>query len=157
MENASKALIMAAGILIGVIIITIGVYVFINFGDTSKEIQKQIDARVLAEFNNNFTKYEGSNEITIHDILSLANFAKENNKNFEDDSDYHIEIYIKNIGYNYKDITTINEDDSYIQWLKDFSVNEEKKEIKTFECDSIGYYPQEDGSQRVTSITFKPI
>ena len=38
MENASKALIMAGGVLIGVLIISLAVYLFVSFGQTSAEI-----------------------------------------------------------------------------------------------------------------------
>ena len=42
MENASKALIMAAGVLIGILILSLAVYLFVSFGNTSRELHKQI-------------------------------------------------------------------------------------------------------------------
>ena len=42
MENASKALLMAGGVLIGILILSLAVYLFITFGAESKEIHAQI-------------------------------------------------------------------------------------------------------------------
>ena len=41
MENASNALIIAGGVLIGVLIISLAVYLFVDFGSTSAEINKK--------------------------------------------------------------------------------------------------------------------
>ena len=85
MENASKALIMAAEILLGVMIISIGVFLFNTMGQYSDETSDQIEQAQLEQFNNQFLKYygntstnEGGTETircTIHDIVNLANLA----------------------------------------------------------------------------------
>ena len=67
MENASKALLMAAGVLIGVLILSLAVYLFANFGTASAEIHKQKDMNEINKFNTQFTSYEGK-ECTIHEI-----------------------------------------------------------------------------------------
>lgn len=144
MENASKALIMAGGILIAVIIMTIGVYVFATFGGSSKDIQEQLNSRNLAEFNNNFTKFQGSKEITIHDIISLANFARQ----------YNVDM-----GLNYRDKSYINvcigktnlsnDTTQDIELLKSKSTN--GKEIKYYKCQKIEYY---EDTKRVNRIVF---
>ena len=41
MENASNALIIAGGVLIGVLILSLAVYLFADFGSTSAEINKK--------------------------------------------------------------------------------------------------------------------
>lgn len=95
MENASKALIMAAEILIGVMIISIGVYLFSSMGEFSMSTSKKIEDAKLAQFNNQFLKFygtvitqvDGTQKVepvksTIHDIIALANLARrENEKN----------------------------------------------------------------------------
>ena len=93
MENASKALIMAAEVLIGVMIISIGVYLFSIFSGYSAERYKEIEDTQIAEFNNQFLKFYGTRindkgkevpiECTIHDIVSLANLAQKNNVEYE--------------------------------------------------------------------------
>ena len=39
MENASKALLMAAGVLIGMMVLSLMVYLFISFGSSTKAIK----------------------------------------------------------------------------------------------------------------------
>lgn len=103
MENASKALIMAAEVLIGVIILSIGAALFVIFSNYSKTTTEEIEATQIAEFNNNFLKYEGK-EVTAHDIISLANFARENNIKYElenqdgyKDGTYYVQIDVKSV------------------------------------------------------------
>lgn len=80
MENASKALLMAAGVLIGILILSLAVYLFISFGGTSAEIHDKVEKDQLAKFNTQFTNYETKDSITIYDIISVANLATENNR-----------------------------------------------------------------------------
>lgn len=82
MENASKALLMAAGVLIGILIISLAVYLFVSFGSTSAEIHKQNDEQQIEQFNSQFTSYEGK-KCTIYDVVTVANLATENNKYYE--------------------------------------------------------------------------
>ena len=98
MENASKALIMAASVLLGVMIISVGVALFNSFGGFSSEIADQIEKTKIAEFNSQFFKYYGETmefneqtnkyekqkiKITIHDVITLANLANKNNIEYE--------------------------------------------------------------------------
>ena len=79
MENASNALIMAAGILIGVLILSLGVYLFVDFGSTSAEIHSQTEQQQLAQINSKFTTYLGKTNLTIYDIITVLGYAQENN------------------------------------------------------------------------------
>lgn len=103
MENASKALIMAAEILIGVMIISIGVYLFNVMANYSANTSKKMEDARLEQFNNQFLKFYGTVitredgkqkvepvKCTIHDIIALANLArKENEQNgFNDRNGY---------------------------------------------------------------------
>ena len=83
MENASKALLMAAGILIGIMIISLGVYLFTQFGGTSAQIHDNIETSQIEEFNSQFTAYQARDNVTIHDIITMANLATENNKYYQ--------------------------------------------------------------------------
>lgn len=155
MENASKALIMAGGMLIGIIIISIGVILFAAFGGTSRNIQEQVDSRVLAEFNNNFEKYLGSN-CTIHDIVSLANFARKNNADMEYDrvndankADY-VHVFLKNI-----DLSQIDPNDATYGDSALLSQNSTiGSEIKYYKCTKIEYNQE---TKRVSEIVFAEI
>lgn len=88
MENATKALIMAAEILVGVMIISIAVYLFKTFADYSADNYQKIEDTQIAEFNDKFTRFYGNKdkdgkmvpiECTIHDIVGLANLAQKYN------------------------------------------------------------------------------
>lgn len=83
MENASKALLMAASVLIGVMILSIAAYLFITFGGTSKELHNQRLEQNLAAFNFQFTSYEEKEELTIYDVVAVAGLATETNKYYE--------------------------------------------------------------------------
>ena len=88
MENASNALYIAAGVLLGVLILTFAVVLFAMFGNSSKEIIDQIDASKITEFNNNFLKfYNNDVKIDAYDLVTMANFARKNNKEMLVDSE----------------------------------------------------------------------
>lgn len=159
MENASKALLMSASILIGVIIISIAVYLFTAFGGTSKEIQQQVDARVIEEFNNNFLKYQGNIRCTIHDIVNLAKFAQKTNEQMDINSsnDFYIHVILKN-----KDLTTecTTEED----WTKQLSENSVESytdengnptaDIQYYTCKKV-YFDNPRQKNRVSGILFE--
>ena len=107
MENASKALIMAAGVLIGVLILSLAVVLFTNFGATSQGVYTQMEERQLTQYNAQFTVYSGRTDITIYDIISVANLAKENNETYKDYTNYESE-YKKIVAYIYQ---ILNEDE----------------------------------------------
>lgn len=109
MENASKALLMAAEILIGVMIISIGVYLFSSMGEYSADIASDMQEAQITEFNNQFLKYYGTTSVnggepetikcTIHDIVGVINLAQKINEQngFTEiqpisDSTYYIQI-----------------------------------------------------------------
>lgn len=83
MENASKALLMAAGVLLGIMIISLAVYLFTNFAGTSSQIHANIEENQIAQFNSQFTTYEGKDNVTIHDVVSMASLATQNNQSYE--------------------------------------------------------------------------
>lgn len=102
MENATKALIIAAGMLIAIMVISLGVYLFSIMSEYTTSAQQQIiDDRVL-EFNNNFVKYDGRSDLTVHDVITIANYARQNNEKYgltesnrENDNDYYISVILK--------------------------------------------------------------
>lgn len=77
MENASKALLMAGGILLGVLILTLMVTLFAGSKGLANSYEKTKQEEAIQQFNVNFTKYIGQ-ELTIHDVVTICNFAIEN-------------------------------------------------------------------------------
>ena len=91
MENASKALTMAGGVLIGILIISLAVYLFADFGTTSAEINKENAERQLEQFNTQFSTYLNRTNITGYELVSVVNLAKENNRQYEGTNNYESE------------------------------------------------------------------
>ena len=107
MENASKALIMAASVLLGVMILSVGVYLFYVYSDYSSNAYQQLEQAQINQFNTQFLKYYGMTAVenekeepqpilcTAHDIISLANLAYQNNLQYEVDNlnGYNVNTY----------------------------------------------------------------
>lgn len=145
MENASKALLMVATVLVGILILSIGVYLFSIFGDFSSETAKQIEEKKISEFNAQFYKYLGQKECRAHDIVTVANLANENNKNNEyTDSDrntgtYYIKVIVDGKSYEGKT------NDTYMQFLKG-------NLLTNFKCTKVEI---NNNTKLVKSITFE--
>ena len=80
MENASKALIIAGTILIGVMLLTIMVQLFIAAGDFSKRYDDERAEQEKQKVNSQFEQYLGRHDLTIHDVITAYNLAKEYNE-----------------------------------------------------------------------------
>lgn len=98
MENGAKALIMAASVLLGVMIISVGVALFNSFAGSGSSIMSEIEKTQIAEFNTQFLKYYGKTteenektgkeeivpiKLTAHDVVTLANLAEKNNIEYD--------------------------------------------------------------------------
>ena len=87
MENASKALLMAATVLVGVLLLSLGTYLFTIFSNFSADTTLKMNQKNIDEFNAQFYKYKSykdesgnwQNKCRAQDIVSIANIAKENN------------------------------------------------------------------------------
>lgn len=162
MENASKALLMASGVLIGILILSLAVYLFVSFGSTSAEIHKQNEENQLNEFNAQFTSYEGKEGITIYDVITVVNLATENNKKFEFSTrrytelsnDYYIHVKFKNDWIEFgKDEESENITKFYNQMIS-ADVNEIKDnntKLKQYKCT----VEINSNTGRVWKVTFK--
>lgn len=89
MENASKALIMAGGVLIAIIIVSVIVLAFQRSGNVSADYSKSISREEISTFNANFTKYL-DHKLTIHQVVTIYNFAKNNNTKQVDCEEYTV-------------------------------------------------------------------
>jgi len=119
-ENASKALIMAGSILIGVLILSVFVYMFNTMGQYAAAAEERRAKTQVDMFNANFTKYigqvtyvnaDGSLDIkdvtcTMHDVISVANLAKQSNesrglldKQDAEDNSYYVQVDFNITGF----------------------------------------------------------
>lgn len=80
MENASKALLIAAGMLLVVLVLTFMIMVFTRMASQTSDIYANLEQSDIDEFNQKFFKYEYKKELTIQDVVSIINLAKESNE-----------------------------------------------------------------------------
>lgn len=156
MENASKALLMAAGVLIGILVLSLAIFLFSNFGTVSSNMRDEIESNQLTQFNSQFTVYAGRDDITIYDIITVANLAKENNNKYEGKNDFVVSVIFNPkkyvINYNLQRV-----DEAYKKIIiEDYSTVTSDKNGRVvfndfFKCNNITYH--ENG--RVASITFE--
>lgn len=152
MENASKALIMAAGILLGVIIISIGVVLYTTFSEFGNATAQKIQDNKIAEWNQNYLKYYGTITtedengkdvvkpipVTAHDIVTVANQARQNNMDYEiqdlkryDEPSYYVQVDVDKE----KNFETKTEEEKN-EFLRSNSLIN-NKEVKYYTCTEV--------------------
>lgn len=93
MENASKALLMAGGILIAIIIISV---LMLSLSNITNMKQAEVDAELRKEVNNFNKPYLAFNKKAMYgtDVISVLNFAINNNKmyNVKFGDSYYVDI-----------------------------------------------------------------
>lgn len=91
MENASKALIIAGGILLTMLILALVMYVVSSMGDMADSQDRKTLVNQIEEFNKSYEAYN-KNRMYGTDVITVSNKAKDNNKRYADDSNYHVEV-----------------------------------------------------------------
>lgn len=84
MENASKALIIAGAILLSILIISLGIFIFTQAQTTINSVN--MSEQEIMTFNNKFTQYEGDNVLgvkvnTLFDNIRVNNASYNNGDN----------------------------------------------------------------------------
>ena len=78
MENASKALIIAGTIIIVMIVIAAGMYLFNSAGGLSASVQSKWSDDEILNFNRQFTKYEGTQKgSSVKELIETVNRSNE--------------------------------------------------------------------------------
>lgn len=183
MENASRALLMAASILVGVLMLSLVVYLYTIFGDFGSQITARIKQKETDEFNVQFTKYESykdengnwQNTCLASDIITIANLAKDNNNNYDFGTDSLIEkekagtlyITVNTMAINGKtNFETLSSED-YTNFLKQYTGEEVMQEVMQDDGTKkyvLNYVLKkyiceisiDDSSRRVKKVVLKP-
>ena len=166
MENASKALLIAAGILIAILIISFATRIFTSASGVTKTYYSEQQIDELNTFNANFTRFIGAVKsngekqyyATIHDIISVANFAKNYNSNIDiidvnDPRVLHVNIKTSDGQNKYSDLQNYDDSTYYNlidKWYYVDNTNPNANNIITFNID-IKY--NEEG--RANNLTFQ--
>lgn len=97
MENASKALLMAGGILIALLVIGSVLLMFNQIGNYRRANTDSEKSSQIADFNKDFVRYADGEEIKGVDIISLANKVVDYNqkKGTANSVDYNKKITLK--------------------------------------------------------------
>lgn len=138
MENASKALIIAAEVLIGVLLLTLMVFAFRAMGSFSDSVDKNIEMKNLSEFNTKFEIYR-KNDLTAQDVITIGNLAKKYNR--ESDS-IQVTVNVNGTDSKYENVHRLSDTDTY-EFIKKYSAN-------TFECENMEYNKTTGKIQKIT-------
>ena len=118
MENAVQALLIVAGVLVGLMILSLGISLYSSLNGYVEQTQQEIANRETQQFNEQFLKYINCNDgatdvefvLTIQDIVTAANTAYENNLKYgltsHSPNNYYVTININSGESNLE--TTIN-------------------------------------------------
>lgn len=149
MENASKALLMAGGILIALLVIGALVLLFSNLQDYQMKNDASMEQSEIADFNNQFEPYNKKN-LTLMELKSVYNKIISNN---EKHPEYRIDSnVIKSPGALTKNGNSIFE---YYLYNTNFkNIDEAHKQKKVFECIKIEYGGK---GGRISVINFKDV
>ena len=72
MENASKALLMAGGMILAILILTLLIYAWNLFSDYQSSGEKLANIENTSKFNQQFTNYD-RNDVEGYELISLVN------------------------------------------------------------------------------------
>lgn len=147
MENASKALLMAASMLIGILIISLAVYLFATFGAEAQQVNERNKQQQLRQFNEQFTVYEEQSKkeirnsdgiiekgnVTIYDVVTVANTAKDNNI-------YYGFVEKRDSEGNYRTILTPTDSDNYISIRLSLNIGGSRQDYNDLENNSSEKY-----------------
>lgn len=78
MENATKALLFAGGILLGMVVLSIGIYFIQSLSKTSNSYVTTLDTIELDKYNSHFNIFMNKDNISPQEIATTIGFAKEN-------------------------------------------------------------------------------
>lgn len=119
MENASKALIIAATVLISVLIVAIAVYLFATYSQFAYENEQRQIQQEQAQYNAKFEKYEDK-DLNIYDVISIVNLAIDINKKIEGSNMKQVQVMIGGVGGDWAEHLSKNPD-LYVEWIYYYS------------------------------------
>lgn len=160
MENATKALLIAGGVLIGVMLIAVLVYMVSNLSTISNSQEQAREAEQLQEFNKIYESYQ-KKKLRGSEVISLVNRSIDNNIQNSGIAEKQIAVYVTTI-QNGEKVGDGLEIGTYCftgtsRTLFENMVNDVEKRRKfsngrNFECTKINYH---SSNGRVSEIYFQ--
>ncbi len=177
MENASKAIIMAGGILIALLVVSTLVIGWNRITDYQRVEEESETVEQLANFNKEFESYN-KGVVRGYELISLFNLVQDTNERYSEDEGFKkLEVYVKflknttvvtNIGdekkqkkltAGYMDLTEFIKD--YYNYSIEHGQTDYSKIFKEsyFQCDRTEYDGEtgEKGSGRIQKLYFTQI
>ncbi|MCI8482662.1 MAG: hypothetical protein HFJ27_06465 [Clostridia bacterium] len=131
MENASKALIITAEILIGVLLLTLMFFAFRAIQGFSSAVEYNIETNNVNEFNTRFEKFRNRNDLTIQDVVTIRNLAREYNKQI---GQVEITVTVLKVDARYKNAHDFGDNLLY-EFIKQYSNDSNNNnQIIRFQC-----------------------
>lgn len=138
MENATQALLIAGGILLAILTLTMIAFLTGNLATVGQARAEKVELERLAKWN---AEWEAYNKKLLYgaDVLTLVNKAKQNNEEYENSTKYEVKI----------DITANSKDKDGTQIT---TGNIEQYKTSIFKCIDIRY---NSDTGRVSEMTFE--
>ena len=150
MENATKALIIAGGMLIAMLIVGLLTWGYTQLRSLQQRNVEEEERQQIVDFNERFEAYN-KKVVRGYQMISLANLVYDTNTRFAEDDGYENVTIIVN-GLSSEDA---EEEDlvNYIQTYYDTMTSNEKNALKQlyFECKGVEY---DSRNSRVVKMTF---
>lgn len=146
MENASKALLIAGGVLLAILVVSLGIYMRGFFNDATNTYVSKLDATELRKYNNPFEVFIGREDVTAQEIVSLVGDSKQKYEN--------VTVSISNLTPDFRNMQNLSNEqlsdflNDNIQYSDD-STNQ----LVYFKFKNIGY----DNDGKVNYIEFEKI
>lgn len=128
MENASKALMIAAEVLIGVLLLSLMATIIYAFTNYQAQIEENYKSKEINEFNIRFLVYQGK-DLTAQDVVTIYNMAQDYNSKFEGEEP--ITIWLDNSKINMTQLEFLKEDFNYMPITGNKAGEQVKYKIKT--------------------------
>lgn len=173
MENATKALLMAGGVLIAIIIISLLVRTYGNIGAFQKQQLSAEEAEKLEAYNKEYTKYLNQ-YVYGTELITVINKAVNNNQNGGTNINVKIKFTVNTYTYKRKyviggkvvwkektlkkgaewDLKEESEIDNITSFINKDDGNVSQLKERAFKCDEIKY---DNNTGKVNYIHFKEV
>ena len=80
MENAAKALLISAGVLIAILVMSLFSYIVTQMSEDTASIAEIAQKSKISKFNQQFLNFDDKHNLTIQDVATIVNLALDNNE-----------------------------------------------------------------------------
>ena len=152
MENATKALIIAGGMLIAMLIVGLLVFGYNQLRNVQESKIEEEEREQIVEFNKRFEAYN-KKVVRGYQMISLANLVYDTNTRYEEQGFKYVKVTVNGLSSEDSE----NEDlVNYIQNNYDTFTSNQKNAFKQlyFECTNVEY---DESTSRVLEMRFKRV